>query len=104
MMRGSQMGEVMEHNQAIEKLALLERRISQTTERFSHLKEQYEALEQQKATLERELDDLRCANEDLNGRIHNLKMNKDVHQNSFNKEEVRKRIDRVLEKFGELQL
>ncbi|MCH7548377.1 MAG: cell division protein ZapB [Candidatus Krumholzibacteriota bacterium] len=94
----------MEHNQAIEKLNLLEKRISRTAERFSHLKEQYEALQHQKTTLERELDELRSANDELNGRIHNLKLNKGVHQNSFNREEVRKRIDRVLEKFGELQL
>lgn len=104
MRRRTRLGEVMERNQAIEKLTLLEQRISQTTERFTHLKEQYEALQQQKAVLERELDELRSTNEELNGRIHNLTLNNDIHQNSFNREEVRKRIDRVLDKFGELHL
>jgi len=94
----------MEHNKAIEKLSLLEERISQTTERFSHLKNMFSALQEQKAALERELEDLRSTNEELSGRIHDLKLNQDENQNSFNKEEVRKRIDRVLEKFGELQL
>ena len=94
----------MEHNKAIEKLSLLEERISQTTVRFSHLKNMYRALQEQKTSLERELEDLRSTNEELSGRIHDLKLNQEEHQNSFNKEEVRKRIDRVLEKFSELQL
>ena len=94
----------METNRALEKLTMLERRISQTTERFSHLKDQYESLQQQKSTLEQELDELRLANRDLNDRIHHLKSIHEENQNSFNKEDVRKRIDRVLEKLGELQL
>jgi len=94
----------METNRALEKLTLLEQRISKTSERFGHLKDQYETLQQQKSMLEKELDQLRNANEELSERIHHLKSTHEENERSFNKEDVRKRIDRVLEKFGELQL
>ena len=94
----------MENTAALEKLSALEQRIAQTAERFVILKEQYEALQTQKTGLEKELDDLRTVNDALSERINNLKSINEEHSDSFNKEDVRKRIDRVLEKFGELQL
>ncbi|MCI0453216.1 MAG: hypothetical protein L0Z51_12690 [Candidatus Latescibacteria bacterium] len=94
----------METRPAIEKLSLLEDRIAQTAERFAHLKDQYRALQEQRSSLEREIDRLRSANRELNDRINHLKSNHDKILSSFHKEEVRKRIDRVLEKLGELQL
>jgi phage shock protein A len=94
----------METTPAIEKLSMLENRIAQTAERFAHLKDQYRALQEQRDSLERELDKLKVANRDLNDKINHLKSNHEKILSSFHKEEVRKRIDRVLEKLGELQL
>jgi len=89
---------------AIEKLSVLESRIAQTAERFAQLKEQYRAMQEQRSSLEREIDRLKSANRELNDRINHLKSNNERILSSFQKEEVRKRIDRVLEKLGELQL
>jgi len=94
----------MEHTRALEKLSLLEERISQTADRLSIIKEQYRALQGQKELLEKELDELRSTNSELHQRINDLKLIQEEHANSFDKEEVRKKIDRMLEKFGELQL
>jgi len=94
----------MEHSRALEKLTVLEERITQTTQRLSVLKEQYRAIQGQKELLEKELDELRTANSELTERINDLKLIHEEHANSFDKEEVRKKIDRMLEKFGELQL
>jgi chromosome segregation ATPase len=94
----------MQGTGALEKLALLEERIAQTSERFAHLKNQYQALQDQKNTLEREIERLRSANHELTERIGNLKTSHDHIVSSLHKDEVKKRIDRVLEKLGELQL
>ena len=94
----------MEGTGATEKLSLLEERIAQTAARFSHLKNQYHALEEQKETLELEIERLRSANRELTDRIGALRNNHEKLMGSFQKEEVRKRLDRVLEKLGELQL
>jgi cell division protein FtsB len=94
----------MEPTPAIEKLSMLENRIAQTAERFAQLKEQYRALQDQKDALERELDRLKGANRDLNEKVSHLKVNQEKILSSFQKDDVRKRIDRVLEKLGELQL
>jgi chromosome segregation ATPase len=94
----------MEGTGAIEKLSLLEERIAQTTQRFSHLKNQYQALQDQKQSLELEIERLRSSNRELADKIGHLKNNHEKLVGSFQKEEVRKRLDRVLEKLGELQL
>ena len=89
---------------ALEKLAVLEDRIAQTSERFAQLKNQYQALQEQKDSLEHEIDRLRSANLELTERIGNLKTSHDRIVSSLHKDEVKKRLDRVLEKLGELQL
>jgi phage shock protein A len=89
---------------AIEKLSVLEERIAQTAERFARLKNQYQALEDQKSSLESEIERLRFANRELTEKINHLRSNHEKLVGSFQKDEVRKRIDRVLEKLGELQL
>ena len=94
----------MEGTGAIEKLSLLEERIAQTTQRFTHLKDQYQALQDQKESLELEIERLRSTNRDLSDKIGRLKNNNEKLMGSFQKEEVRKRLDKVLEKLGELQL
>ena len=94
----------MEGTGAIEKLSLLEERIAQTTQRFTHLKDQYQALQDQKETLELEIERLRSTNRELSDKIGHLKNNHEKLMGSFQKGEVRKRLDKVLEKLGELQL
>jgi archaellum component FlaC len=94
----------MDGTKAIEKLTVLEERIAQTSVRFTHLKDQYQAMQDQKQSLEREIERLRTSNRELTERINHLKSNHEKIIGSFHKEEVRKRIDRVLEKLGELQL
>lgn len=94
----------MEPTRALEKLTLLEERIGETTQRLSRLKELYRTLHGQKEQLERELNELRSANSELNAKINDLKLIHEENANSFDKEEVRKKIDRMLEKFSELQL
>ena len=94
----------MDGTKAIEKLTVLEERIAQTSVRFTHLKDQYQAMQDQKESLEREIERLRTSNRELTERINHLKSNHEKIIGSFHKEEVRKRIDRVLEKLGELQL
>ena len=94
----------METTPAIERLSMLESRITQTAERFAHLKDQYRALQEQRDALERELDKLKNANRELNEKIVDLKAGQEKLLGSFQKDEVKKRIDRVLEKLGELQL
>ena len=66
-------------------------------ERFAHLKDQYQAMQDQRTSLEAEIDRLQSANRELNEKINHLKTNHDKILSSFHKEEVRKRIDRVLE-------
>jgi cell division protein FtsB len=94
----------MQGTGALEKMAVLEDRIAQTSERFAHLKNKYQALQDQKNSLEQEIEQLRSANQELNQRIGNLKDSHDKIVGSLHKDEVKKRIDRVLEKLGELQL
>ncbi len=94
----------METTPAIERLSMLESRIAQTAERFAHLKDQYRALQEQRDALERELDKLKTANRELNEKVVHLKTSQEKILGSFQKDEVKKRIDRVLEKLGELQL
>jgi predicted nucleic acid-binding Zn-ribbon protein len=94
----------MQGTGALEKLNILEERIAQTSERFAQLKDQYQALQEQKDSLEREMDRLRNANQELTERIGNLKTSHDRIVSSLHKDEVKKRLDRVLEKLGELQL
>jgi hypothetical protein len=94
----------MEPTRALEKLALLEERITETTDRLIQIKALYSTLQGQKELLEKELNELRSANSELSDKINHLKLIHEQHANSFDKEEVRKKIDRMLEKFGELQL
>ncbi len=94
----------MEPTRAIEKLDLLERRITRTTTRFTELKAQFELLQRQKSALETELDALRETNEKLTDRIHHIKSIQDEYQKSLDRDGLRERIDRVLERLAELEL
>jgi chromosome segregation ATPase len=94
----------MQGTGAHEKLALLEERIAQTSRRFAHLKDQYQALQDQRSSLETEIERLRSANQELTERVGNLKTSHEKLVGSLHKDEDKKRIDKVIEKLGELQL
>jgi chromosome segregation ATPase len=94
----------MQGTGAHEKLALLEERIAQTSRRFAHLKDQYQALQDQRSSLETEIERLRSANQELTERVGNLKTSHEKLVGSLHKDEVKKRIDKVIEKLGDLQL
>ncbi len=94
----------MESRRAIEKLEALEARIATTARRFAELKSRYESLREQKSALEQELAVLQAANRELSDSIHHLKSIQDESRTSLNREELRQRIDRVLEKLGEIEL
>jgi len=94
----------VEHVRALDQLTTLEERVTETARRFSAMKAQYRALQEQKRVLERELESMRAANRELAEKINDLESNDPSHDESFNREEVRKTIDRVLERLGELPL
>ena len=89
----------MSKDAALKKLSDLETRVTQTAEGMARLKGEYARLAAVKTELEQAINDLKSNNRTLSDEIQELKSS-----NSFDKEEVRKRIDRMLEKFGELQL
>ena len=89
----------------LQKFHLLDEKISQTLEQINAQEERYNRLSDTHERLLEELEKLRIQNGELLTKIEELKDSKmRMAESSINKEEIRKRIDRVLEKFGELQL
>ena len=86
--------------QNLKKFHLLDERIDQTVKKINDLKNKYERLQNENHDLNEKLEALTLKNrellEQMDGRRHAGTV--------IDKEEIRKRIDRVLEKFGELQL
>jgi FtsZ-binding cell division protein ZapB len=82
----------------------LERRISQAVERVTALRSECNALRNEKSDLETKIEELKKSNIELSDQITDLKIQQEKYAGSFNREEVRKKIDHMLEKFGELQL
>jgi hypothetical protein len=58
----------------------------------------------QRKNLENKVAELKKSNNELSNQINDLKLLHEKSSKSFDKEEVRKKIDHMLEKFGELQL
>jgi len=87
----------MEQTKTYEVLEQLEKRISQAVENVTELRDE-------KVTLETKIEELKKSNIELSEQINNLKIKHEKYASSFNREEVRKKIDHMLEKFGELQL
>ncbi|MGD8414884.1 MAG: cell division protein ZapB [Candidatus Latescibacterota bacterium] len=96
----------MEIDQAktLEVMEQLERRISQAVERVTALRSECNALRNEKSDLETKIEELKKSNIELSDQITDLKIQQEKYAGSFNREEVRKKIDHMLEKFGELQL
>jgi len=82
----------------------LEQRMDATSQKLAELTAKYDSLVAEKGRLEHEISTLRTNNQELSDNIHELKLLQQKNSSSFDKEEVRKKIDRMLEKFGELQL
>jgi FtsZ-binding cell division protein ZapB len=94
----------MERANTLEVLEQLERRISRAVETVTALRSECRALNNEKTNLEIQVQELQQTNIKLSDKLNDLKIKQEEYANSFNREEVRKKIDHMLEKFGELQL
>ncbi len=96
----------MHMNQAktLELMEQLERRISRAVEKVTALRSECKGLRNEKSDLESQIEELKKNNIELSDKINDLKIQHEKSAGSFNREEVRKKIDHMLEKFGELQL
>ena len=94
----------MEQSKTLEVLEQLERRISRAVEKVTALRSECKSLRNDKTNLESKIEELKQNNIELSNQVNNLKLQRDKSASSFNREEVRKKIDHMLEKFGELQL
>ena len=89
--------------QNLKKFHLLDEKIEQTVKKIHDLKSKYETLQNEHNDLHEQLKALSKENRTLSKQIEEERAA--VHDiDGIDKEEIRKRIDRVLEKFGELQL
>jgi FtsZ-binding cell division protein ZapB len=87
----------MDLSNNFEGLDRLEQKISRTVEKIA-------ALRDEKNSLKAEIEELKQTNIELSQQINDLKIKEEQYTSSFNREEVRRKIDHMLEKFGELQL
>ncbi|MBI4720921.1 MAG: hypothetical protein HY770_06820 [Chitinivibrionia bacterium] len=86
--------------QNLKKFHLLDERIEQTVKKIHDLKNMYERLQIEHHDLNKKFEALTLKNRELLKQLDERR-----HAGTaIDKEELRKRIDRVLEKFGELQL
>lgn len=82
----------------------LEQRISRAMAVMSEMRTECGALRRDNAILQSEIEVLKKSNIELLSQLNDLQIQQLQRASSFDKEEVRKKIDHVLEKFGELQL
>ena len=94
----------MDRVKTLEVMEQLERRISQAVERVTALRSECKVLRNEKSDLELKIEELKKSNIELSDQLTDLKIQQEKYAGSFNREEVRKKIDHMLEKFGELQL
>jgi FtsZ-binding cell division protein ZapB len=90
---------------SLTKLDLLEAKIGQTVKRLSELSSRCDTLKRNNEELTQELEGLRGTNRRLTEQIDQLIVDKETRSmEDGGKEEIIKRIDKMLEKFGELQI
>jgi len=82
----------------------LEQRISRAMDVMSAMRAEREALRRDNTILQSEIEVLKQSSIELLSQLNDLQIQQLQRASSFDKEEVRKKIDHVLEKFGELQL
>lgn len=82
----------------------LEKKITNTVKKLEELRSENSSLRVEKDGLETEIEELKQRNIELSKKINDLHIKEEKYASSFNREEVRRKIDHMLEKFGELQL
>jgi galactitol-specific phosphotransferase system IIB component len=91
--------------QRLKKFYLLDEKIEQAVKKMSSLKDLNTTLQDENKGLSEKIETLLNRNRELSEEIEQLKTSASkVAGSSIDKEEIRKKIDRVLEKFGELQI
>jgi FtsZ-binding cell division protein ZapB len=89
--------------QSLEKIDRLQTKIEETLQRLTELNERCETLESKNAVLQERVETLQHRNIALSREIEQLHAAR-AEEEDDNSEEILKRIDRMLEKFGELQI
>ena len=89
----------MEKTLKLEKLELLESRIANTLEKVSELNSRCQNLARKNEELELKIEQLTNTNGELSNQLNDIQ----AHQ-GMDETEVLSKIDRMLEKFGELQI
>lgn len=91
--------------QRLKKFYLLDEKIEQAVKKISSLKDLNTTLQDENRGLSEKIETLLNQNRELSEEIEQLKTSASEDAgSSIDKEEIRKKIDRVLEKFGELQI
>jgi septal ring factor EnvC (AmiA/AmiB activator) len=89
----------------LQKLELLEARIAAAVQRLGELNEQCRTLSEKNQKIESELAEFKTNNSELEQQIVQLKADKaKAPKRSMDDKKILNRIDRMLEKFGELQI
>ena len=89
----------------LKKFELLEEKIARTVEKIGELNTLCLSLRQEKDDLAVQVKNLENNNIELSEKLIELDTAKqEVAENSHDKKEILKKIDRMLEKFGELQI
>jgi len=89
----------------LKKLDVLEEKFAKTAEKFEKLNARCQALVARTVALESEIESLRSRNTELTDEIKDIKTKAQTDSEiSGRKQEIIKRIDRMIEKFGELQI
>jgi phage shock protein A len=97
-------GESMDQAEDFVMLEKLEQKISGAVEKVEALRAENSAMRDERENLNTKIEELKKTNMELSEKINNLKIKEQQYMSSFNREEVRRKIDHMLEKFGELQL
>jgi phage shock protein A len=97
-------GESMDQAEHFVLLEKLEKKISSAVEKVEALRAENSTIRGEREYLNTQIEELKRTNIELSEKINNLKIKEEQYMSSFNREEVRRKIDHMLEKFGELQL
>lgn len=89
--------------QSLEKIDRLQTKIEETLERLTDLADRCETLQRNNAVLEERVETLQNRNIALSREIDELRASRAGDEGDHS-EEILRRIDRMLEKFGELQI
>ena len=89
--------------QSLEKIDRLQVKIEETLQRLADLTDRCESMQRANAVLQERVETLQNRNISLSREIDELRAANQAAEDD-NGEEILKRIDRMLEKFGELQI